>query len=238
MRPAGATHQVAARKHLVLLVGVVLLQIAQPLLVHGSVVYRTLYDAAFAGVAALVSAVIFVRQRDRWVALALILPAIVTNVAHYALPAHWRVAAEGVYHCSVAAFIGFAVVVILRDIFSKRAITLDEVLGVIAGYVLGALAWGNLYALTQLVAPDSFTVAAPIAWQLQEWHLRRALFDYFSFTTLTTLGFGDITPTRSPAYTLVWLEVMFGNFYMAVVVAQLVGIKMAQAIDRDRGDPR
>jgi voltage-gated potassium channel len=79
-------------------------------------------------------------------------------------------------------------------------------------------------------------LSVAIARQLQEWHSRRALFDYFSFTTLTSLGYGDITPTRAPAYTLAWLEVMFGGFYMAIIVAQLVGMKLAQAIQPvDRG---
>jgi hypothetical protein len=60
--------------------------------------------------------------------------------------------------------------------------------------------------------------------------LRRALFDCFSFTTLTSLGYGDLAPTRAPAYTLAWLEVMFGGFYMAIVV---VGLKLAQAAGLD-----
>jgi hypothetical protein len=71
-------------------------------------------------------------------------------------------------------------------------------------------------------------------WRLGEWHQRRALFDYLSFTTMMTLGYGDLTPIGPPAYTLTWLEVMFGQFYMAVVVAQLVGVKLAQAL---RGGP-
>jgi hypothetical protein len=95
------------------------------------------------------------------------------------------------------------------------------------------LIWGHFYALTDRLVPDSFSVSAAIAGQLNEWHSRRALFDYFSFTTLTSLGYGDITPTRAPAYTLAWLEVMFGGFYMAVIVAQLVGIKLAQAVGSD-----
>jgi hypothetical protein len=52
--------------------------------------------------------------------------------------------------------------------------------------------------------------------------------------TLTTMGYGDITPAGILGYSLVWLEVVFGQFYMAVVVAQLVGLKLAQAINRDR----
>jgi hypothetical protein len=98
------------------------------------------------------------------------------------------------------------------------------------------LIWGHFFALTDRLVPDSFSVSAAIAGQLNEWHTRRALFDYFNFTTLTSLGYGDITPTRAPACTLAWLEVMFGGFYMAVIVAQLVGMKLALAREpRDRG---
>ena len=48
------------------------------------------------------------------------------------------------------------------------------------------------------------------------------------------LGYSDITPVGQPAYSLTWLEVLFGQFYMAVVVAQMVGLKIAQAL-RGRG---
>ena len=73
-------------------------------------------------------------------------------------------------------------------------------------------------------------VQPEIAWQLQERHLRHALFNFFSFATLTSLGYNDITPVTPLANTLTWLEVIFGQFYMAVVVAQLVGMRLAQAI--------
>ena len=75
--------------------------------------------------------------------------------------------------------------------------------------------------------------------RIGEWHRRRALFEYMSFTTLTSLGFAGISPAGPPVYSLMWLEVMFGQFYMAVVVAQLVGLKLADAIRRgETGDAR
>jgi len=54
--------------------------------------------------------------------------------------------------------------------------------------------------------------------------------------TLTTMGYSDITPAGAPVYTLIWLEAVFGQFYIAVVVAQLVGLKLAQAIKKDSPD--
>ncbi len=81
-----------------------------------------------------------------------------------------------------------------------------------------------------MFAPGAFTVSSDIAAQLGDWRLKRSLFAYLSLTTLTSMGYGDITPVSQPAYSLSWMEVMLGQFYMAVVVAQLVGLKLAQAI--------
>jgi len=238
MGPSIQAGWISGRRHLILLLGVVTLQIVQPLLAHDSVAHRVLYDAAFGAVTLLVFFSIFPRGRERALAFALLFPAIVANIAHYALSERSQALAATIYHLSAAAFLGFAVGAILRGILRKRAISGDDVLGAIGGWVLMGLIWGHFYALTDRLVPDSFSVSAAIAGQLNEWHSRRALFDYFSFTTLTSLGYGDITPTRAPAYTLAWLEVMFGGFYMAVIVAQLVGLRLTQAAGADGRDPR
>jgi general stress protein CsbA len=233
MTPSSDTVWVATHRHLILLAGLIVLQVVQPLLAHGSVLNRVLYDAAFGAVMVLVSFAIFTRRRDRWIAVALMAPAIGANIAHYALPQSSQWLAATVFHGLSAAFLGFAVVVVLARILRQRTVSGDDVLGAIAGWVLMGLIWGHLFALTDRLFPDSFTISPAIAGELREWQSRRALFDYFSFTTLTSLGYGDITPTRAPAYTLAWLEVMFGGFYMAVIVAQLVGLKLARAQDRE-----
>ena len=210
-----------------------MLEVVQPLLAHGSVLNRVLYDAGFGAVMVLVSFAIFTQQRERWIAVAFIAPALTANIAHYALPQPSQWLAATVFHTASAAFLGFAVAVILARILRQRVVSGDDVLGAVAGWLLMGLIWGHLYALTDRLVPDSFTISTAIAGELDEWHSRRALFDYFSFTTLTSLGYGDITPTRAPAYTLAWLEVMFGGFYMAIIVAQLVGLKLARAQDRE-----
>jgi hypothetical protein len=229
MTASRETGWVAAHRHLILLGGVIALQVVQPLLAHGSVLNRVLYDVAFGAVMVLVSFGIFTQRGERWIAVALMAGAVAANFAHYALPQSLQWLAATVFHAVSAAFLGFAVAVILARILRTRVVSGDDVLGAVAGWVLMGLIWGHLYALTERIFPDSFTVSGAIAGELVEWHSRRALFDYFSFTTLTSLGYGDITPTLAPAYTLAWLEVMFGGFYMAVIVAQLVGMKLARA---------
>jgi hypothetical protein len=89
--------------------------------------------------------------------------------------------------------------------------------------------WSNLYAVTAILVPESFAVS-PDLHELAGELSRTALFNYFSVVTLTTMGYGDITPVRSPANVLAMLEAIFGQFYIAVVVAQLVGLRLAQAV--------
>ena len=227
-----------ARKHLALLAALVVMLTVQPLVGHKSVVAGAFLDAVLSGICFYMFFIIFGERRQRHVALMLLFPAIAGNLAVYVLPRGAHVLPEVLYHCSMVMFLGFAVVAILRDILRKSVIRGDDVVGALCGYILVAVVWASLYTLTYLLAPATFSVNPAIAWRLGEWHQRRALFDYLSFTTLMTLGYGDIIPIGPPAYSLTWLEVMAGQFYMAVVVAQLVGLKLAQALREDKREAR
>jgi voltage-gated potassium channel len=179
--------------------------------------------------------VVFEARWERGVAFFLLTSLIAANIVPEVVADRWQIGAI-VFHCFAAVFLAFAVAVILKRIFQRQAIRTDDVIGALCGYLLAAVAWGNAYALVYVLWPESFHVAEVIAWRLGDWHLRRFLFGYFSVMTLTSMGYSDITPAGSAVYSLVWLESVFGQFYMAVVVAQLVGLKLAQAIKQDRPD--
>ncbi len=82
--------------------------------------------------------------------------------------------------------------------------------------------WGIVYLLLNVIAPGSFVGITGETWseQLNE-------FTYHSFVTLTTLGYGDITPAAPVARTLNYLEAVLGQMYLTVLVAALVGIHIA-----------
>ena len=63
------------------------------------------------------------------------------------------------------------------------------------------------------------------------------LFTYFSFVTLTTLGYGDISPVAEHARTLAWFEALLGQLYLAVMVAGFVAMHISESMKKDRGDP-
>jgi len=172
--------------------------------------------------------VVFKGWRERTVAFAAATAATAVHWSAYVYLPHALLQAVA-YHGLLAVFLGFTVAVILRNIFAETAITGDKVLGAACGYLLAAGMWANIYALTELLVPGSFSTSAGLAQELSSWRGRTALFDYFSLVTLTTMGYGDVTPVRPPATVLATLEALFGQFYIAVVVAALVGLRLAQA---------
>src|SRR5436305_14387462 len=92
--------------------------------------------------------------------------------------------------------------------------------------------WSGLYALLDFLQPGSFTGPALNMTPGYAPYLRR--YDtntsiYLSFVTLPTLGFGDVTPTTVTGRTLVWVEALVGQLYLAVLVARLVSLQITQA---------
>ncbi len=99
----------------------------------------------------------------------------------------------------------------------------NKILGAICLYLLMGLIWAVLYTLIQLELPNSFASMNRNA----QWFNLFPDFVYFSFVTITTLGFGDISPSMPVARFLVYLEAIVGQFYLAILVASLVGSRMS-----------
>ena len=125
--------------------------------------------------------------------------------------------------------VGFATLVILRNIFEQRIVRTDDVLGAVCGYLLAAGAWANLFMLIEIFSPGSFSVSPGFGAALDTWDGRIAVLSYVSLGSLTSIGSGAVVPVQPPATILTTLEAMFGQFYIAVVVAQLVGARLSQA---------
>ena len=120
---------------------------------------------------------------------------------------------------SFTIFIGISILIMLRNLFSQRIITTDSVRGGISVYLLMGCFWGILYELIAVIDPNSFMLApGRIGGDV------RYLLFYFSFTTLTTVAFGDILPASKVARVSAALEGISGVLFIAVFVAQLVSL--------------
>ena len=113
-------------------------------------------------------------------------------------------------------------------VLRREQITRDTVLGAVCGYILIAYVFTFAYAVLEDVRPGSFsnTVVLPGDHGARMGHLTPELL-YYSFTTLTTVGYGDIFPVHPLARSLSILEMLAGPLYLAAFVARLVGVMNA-----------
>ncbi|HYB49943.1 MAG TPA: ion channel [Burkholderiaceae bacterium] len=223
-------------KHLVLVLTMVCAYIVSSAS-HGTPIARIVSNSIVSVIAFVVLAVVFEHQRHRVIAFVFAIAGVLSAWAHYALPAdRFEVSLSVLHYALLATFLGYSVAVILGNIFRKGTVSTDDVMGAVGGYLIAGAAWSSLYALVQTLEPDAFALPAAFANQALDWSGRTAVFNYFSIVTLTTVGYGDITPLHAPAPALVMLEAVFGQFYIAVVVAQLVGARLSNPVPQQNGD--
>lgn len=120
----------------------------------------------------------------------------------------------GVVFCIVTALIA------LRDVLFGGTLDVNRLMGSVCVYLLIGLAWALMYALVdELTLDPAFT-------NLHVADMGRTLdeFLYYSFVTLSTLGYGDISPVAPVARTLAYLEATVGQLYLTILVAALVGL--------------
>jgi hypothetical protein len=215
------------RKYLALFLTLVVMLGLQPL-AHGYLAGLILFDILGSIVLVIVFLIIFEGRLQRGIALLGMTTAVACNWAAHVLRGDPRDQVLLAYHALATLFLGTGVVLILRGIFEKKTIQSDDVIGGLCGYLLAGAVWSNLYQLIEGLVPGSFAVAPAIAWQMAQPNPRRFLFNFFSFVTISSLGTNQLSPVSPLASWLVCLESIFGQFYVAVVVAQMVGLKLAQ----------
>ena len=119
-------------------------------------------------------------------------------------------------------FFVWATRLVARQVLFTGAIDGNKIVGSICIYLLLGLIWAVLYLFIAEAVPDAFNGLHQAPW-LENF----AAAIYFSFVTITTLGYGDISPVLPLARFLVFMEAIVGVFYMAILVASLVGVRMS-----------
>ena len=182
---------------------------------------RILYDILWSAV--LVSAIYAVSHKKRYIltAVLLALPMLASIWSGYFVVNLPLGVMGGL--CGAAFFI-FAIIQILIFIYSQKEVTRNLIAGAAIVYLLMALAWSSIFAVVESLHPGSFSVP-----DIEGISPGRS-FLYYSFVTITTLGYGDITPVSSLARSLCILEAVIGQLYLVVQVAWLVGVHVSQSM--------
>jgi hypothetical protein len=121
-------------------------------------------------------------------------------------------------------FFAFTMTHILRFIYRAPEVDKDLIMAAAVVYLLLALMWSFVYSILEIVHPGSFTIPES---KLAD---TRFLFVYYSLVTITTLGYGDITPLTGVASSFSTLEAVIGQLYVAVQIAWLVGVHVSHSL--------
>ena len=124
-----------------------------------------------------------------------------------------------------SAFFWFVGGVVVFRVIRSNVVTFDSIFGALSAYLLFGLAWGLSYWAIYAVSPESFIFPdhnAPLDGAEPAKIGEFSQFIYYSFVTMSTLGYGDITPVGRISRTLTWVQAVTGLFYVAVVIAWLV----------------
>lgn len=114
--------------------------------------------------------------------------------------------------------LGFVTVLLLKVVLQTRDVRGDTIAGAICVYLLLGLTWAAIFSTIEGVWPGSFSTPANI--DLQDPNQYSLI--YFSFVTLTTLGYGEFTPTTEISQSFAWIEAVVGQLFVAILIARLV----------------
>jgi hypothetical protein len=167
----------------------------------------------------LLSAVLVVGGRLKMlIGLILAVPALLCDWLSYFLP---HLPFPELFRAFGLMFLGFVVIQFLRYIVRAPRVDFEVLCAGIATYLLLGLFWSFAYVLLDYWVPDSFVYPiGPVVDHSMEGF--NAL--YFSFITLSTVGFGDIVPVSSMARMMAMSEAVFGMFYVTLMIARLVSL--------------
>lgn len=114
------------------------------------------------------------------------------------------------------------IVLASRQVLMTGSVDANKIVGSICIFLLLGIAWAEAYLLVERLFPGSIPALSGDNWRA---HVEEAL--YFSYVSLTTLGYGDISPAQPLARYLAYMEAVTGQFYVAIVIASLIGGKVS-----------
>lgn len=147
--------------------------------------------------------------------------AIVTHWVQYYEPGNRFEVAETL---NVIIYFAILLATLLARVFDRGKVDIYKLEGAVVAFLLIAVIFGNLYTLVELLSPGSFTMSGALI--ANEFFIERKNLIYFSMTTITTLGLGDIVPINPIARSFVIFEAGIGVLFPNILIARLVSLEI------------
>jgi voltage-gated potassium channel len=164
-------------------------------------------------------------RRQRLFALLLGIPTVLFCLAGHAFSGTASRLVLFLGHLSGVLFLFGVAGVIVKSLFKSRSLTFDSILGAVCGYLFLGVAWAMSYSMIETFQPGSFQISESL--RSSDENAQPSVLMYYSFVTLTTVGYGDVTPISPATRTFAWIEAITGQFYLAIIVAGLVSMLVA-----------
>ena len=126
------------------------------------------------------------------------------------------------------AFLMVVLITVFADVIRSERVTADTIFGAVAVYLLFGVIMAMTFQFLNNVSPGSVIASVGEATNIIERYDQFGDILYFSFVTLTSIGYGDLTPIGAPARSVAMFEGVIGQLYLAILIARLVGIHIAQ----------
>jgi len=212
-----------------LLAAQILLSVISPLF-SSSIYARPAVDL---GITVVFLTAIYVISRSRKhfiIGMILMIP---TLIMIWGIKIHYNQTLEFISLFGSIVFFSYITGLILVNIFHTKMVTLDIIAAGISVYLFFGNICGFIYAIIGRTDPNAFNIPATTASYLGDNIVEVSSAMYFSFVTLTTLGYGDITPINEFARSLAFLEAAMGQIYLTVLIASLVGVHISASSKGD-----
>lgn len=142
------------------------------------------------------------------------------------------------FHLLRIIFLCFIVGQVFRHIFKPRIVTFDTISASLCIYLMLGAIWANIYAIIEMMTPGSIAYTIPHVQGQKNTEIARSFHMlYFSFVTLSTVGYGDMVPTTTVARMFAVTEAIAGQLYLLVMVSRLVGLQVSQALYAPESPP-
>ena len=163
------------------------------------------------------------QRRQLIIVLVIGITALLSNICLLIPDLHWL---QLLHYISTLVFLFLACGLLLNDIVLRsKEVTLDVILGAVNVYLMIGVGFAFTFALIEFLQPGSFTGLDNLAHTPN----KQMFFLYFSFITLSTLGYGDISPLTPVGMTTAYVEAIFGQLYLAILVARLVAMYISHS---------
>src|SRR5947207_4167808 len=146
-----------------------------------------------------------VERRQRGFAIVLGVPTILLSLVGHTLPEGVDRSVLFLGHLCEIAFLFGAAGLTVRSLFNANSLAFDSIFGAVCGYLFLGLGWAVLYLMIEGFRPGSFEVSRSLIASGEASSIHPHVLSYYSFVTLTTVGYGDVTPLSPTTRTLAWI---------------------------------